>query len=58
MYASGEKNDQSFHVGVDEITNFLGLLLISSYHRLPSEDDYWSVNEDLQAPIFSKVMSI
>ena len=57
MYALREKNDQSLHVGVDEITKFLGLLLISGYHRLPSEDDYWSVSEDLQAPIFSKVMN-
>ena len=56
MYALREKNDQSFHAGVDEI-KFLGLLLISGYHRLPSEDDYLSVSEDLQAPIFSKVMS-
>ena len=47
----------SFHVGVDEITKFMGLLLISGYHRLPLEDDYWSVSEDLQASIFSKVMS-
>jgi len=57
LYATREKNDQSFHVAVAEITKFLGLLLISGYHRLPSQDDYWSVSEDLEAPIFSKVMS-
>ena len=31
---------------------FLGLLLISGYHNLPSEADYWSTAEDLEAPIF------
>jgi len=36
---------------------FLGLLLISGYHNLPSEADYWSTAEDLEAPIFSKIMA-
>ena len=31
MYALREKNVQIFHVGVEEITKFLGLLLISAW---------------------------
>ena len=35
----------------------MGLLLISEYHNLPSEADYWSTAEDLEAPIFTNIMA-
>ena len=40
-----------------EMRKFLGLLLTSGYHNLPSEADYWSTAEDLEAPIFSHSMA-
>ena len=36
---------------------FLGILLISGYHQLPTQNDYWSTAEDIEAPIFGKIMS-
>ena len=33
------------------------MIVISGYHRLPSENDYWSTAEDLKAPLFPSIMS-
>ena len=57
LYATRDKNMANFGVDHAEMRKFLGLLLISGYHSLPSEEDYWSTAEDLEAPIFSKTMS-
>ena len=32
-------------------------MLLSGYHNLPSEADYWSTAEDPEAPIFSNIMA-
>ncbi|KAJ4449677.1 hypothetical protein ANN_01081 [Periplaneta americana] len=56
VYARRDKNDHSFDVSTEEMCQFLGLLLVSGYHTLPGENDYWSTCEDLSAPIFGKVM--
>ena len=48
---------QTFKTNDAEMRKFLGLLLISGYHNLPSEADYWSTAEDLEAPIFSNIMT-
>lgn len=42
---------------MEDMTKFLGLLLISGYHSVPSENDYWSTSDDLERPIFAKTMS-
>ena len=52
LYATRDKNMQTFKTNDAEMRKFLGLLLISGYHNLPSEADYWSTAEDLEAPIF------
>ena len=57
LYAVRDKNCQNFHVDEGEMRKFLGLLLISGYHSVPSENDYWSTSEDLAVPIFPKTMS-
>ena len=31
-------------------------LIVSGYHMLPSEKDYWSTVDDVEALIFAKVM--
>ncbi|KAJ4437806.1 hypothetical protein ANN_13744 [Periplaneta americana] len=57
VYARRDKNGHSFDVSTEEMCQFLGLLLVSGYHTLPGENDYWSTCEDLSVPIFGKVMS-
>ncbi|XP_068221337.1 piggyBac transposable element-derived protein 3-like [Palaemon carinicauda] len=37
--------------------NFIGILLFLGYHKVPSERDYWSSEEDLGVPIIQKAMS-
>ena len=51
------KNNHSFHVSDNDVYQFLGLILISGYHTLPEEKDYWPRKPSLSAPIFSRVMS-
>ena len=57
LYATRDKNMQTFKTNDAEMRKFLGLLLISEYHNLPSEADYWSTAENLEAPIFSNIMA-
>ncbi|XP_064083929.1 piggyBac transposable element-derived protein 3-like [Macrobrachium nipponense] len=57
LYAVRDKNCTNFHVAKDEIKKILGLMLMSGYHSVPSENDYWSTSEDLEIPIFPKTMS-
>ena len=57
LYATRDKNMQTFKSNDAEMKKFLGLLLISEYHNLPSEADYWSTAEDLETPIFSNIMA-
>ena len=57
LYATRDKNMQTFKTNDAEMRKFLGLLLISGYHNLPSEADYWSTAEDPEVPIFSKIMA-
>ena len=57
LYASRDKNMQTFKTNNAEMRKFLGLLLISGYQNLPLEADYWSTAEDLEAPIFSNIMA-
>jgi hypothetical protein len=43
-------------VNSDDILQFFDLLLLSGYHSVPSEDMYWSSEEDTSIPIVSTVM--
>lgn len=56
-YEQRDKNDKNSSTDEDEMMKFLGLLIISGYHSVPSENDYWSTSEDLKIPIFAKTMS-
>lgn len=57
LYAKRDKNDPTFETNICEMRKFLGLLIMSGYHYLPSEKDYWSTSDDMEAPIFRKTMS-
>ena len=50
-------NNHSFHVSDNDVYQFLGLILISDYHTLSGEKDYWSTKPSLSTSIFSQVMS-
>ena len=51
LYANRDKGDHSFYIHDDEICRFLGFILLTGYHSLPSEVDYWSTQPDLQVTI-------
>ena len=57
LYASRDKNDQQFTVTAEEICQFIGILILSGYHSLPRESDYWSSQQDLGVPVVSQAMS-
>ena len=57
LYAQRDKNNPSFTMTADDMRQFLGLLLVSGYHSLPGENDYWSTAEDLAAPVFVHTMA-
>ncbi|KAF2880141.1 hypothetical protein ILUMI_26030 [Ignelater luminosus] len=40
LYARPDKNDHNFMVTEEDICQLLGLILISDYHNVPSENDY------------------
>ena len=50
------KNNHNFHVSDNDIYQFLHLILISGYHTLNGEKDYWSTKPSMSAPVFSRVM--
>ena len=56
-YASTYKNNMDFILSVDELKAFVGILLFSSYHKVPSERSYWSNDEDLGVSIVKNAMA-
>ena len=57
LYAHRDCNFPAFSTDREDISSFLGVLLLSGYHHLPEEDHHWSNCEDLGVPIVSKAMS-
>lgn len=56
-YAATQKNKHDISITIDELKVFVGFLIFSGYHTLPSERDYWSDQEDLGEPIVKNAMS-
>lgn len=56
LYAN-QNNRHTFALDRDNLKRFLGILLLSGYVALPSERDYWSLDEDLGVPLVAKSMS-
>ncbi|XP_035222261.1 piggyBac transposable element-derived protein 2-like [Stegodyphus dumicola] len=46
-YAHEMKNKLNYNVTKDQIKTFIGFLILSGYHTLPSERDYWAEADDL-----------
>ena len=57
LYARHDKNNSKFDIASGELLQFLGIILLSGYHSLPSEQDFWSNQSDLGVPIMSKAPS-
>ena len=57
LYADLDCNFPAFWTGREDISSFLGVLLLLGYHHLPEEYHHWSNCEDLGVPIVSKAMS-
>lgn len=54
---SSQKNEHSFFVSKADMKLFVGILLLTGYHKLPSERNYWSLNQDLRVPVIQNAMS-
>ena len=50
------KNIHSFGITEKDIMNFLGILIISCSHTIPSKKQYWSTRPSLVAPIYPEIM--
>ncbi len=56
-YVTASKNKGDFSFSVDELKIFIWFLLFSSYHKLPSEANYWSYEKDLDVSLIKTAMS-
>lgn len=56
IYA-GQNNRHDDVVTKDDIRKFLGILIFTGYHKLPSERSYWSLDDDLGVSLVSECMS-
>ena len=56
-YANRDKNKPEFNVTLNEILNFVGLILLSRYNIRSSEKDYWSNDSDLRCDAFPETMT-
>ena len=56
-YATEWKNRPSTSLTSDDIKQFIGVLLISGYHKLPAQTQYWSNDEDLGLQIVKSAIS-
>ena len=57
LYANRDKNNDKFSVTPADFAQFLGVLLLSGYNRLPRETDYWSNEPDLGVKIVAEALS-
>lgn len=57
LYATRDRNEKDFLVDRNEICRLLGILLLSGYHSLPNETDYWSNQPDLGVSVVSQSLS-
>ena len=52
-----KKSKHDFEISTTEIKIFLGFLILSGYHQLPIERDYWKENNDIGLGIVRDVCS-
>ena len=57
LYANRDKNCIDFKLSEEELRRFIGIALISGYHSVPSEADFWSNQPDLGVGVVSEALS-
>ena len=57
VYAKRDEIEQNFCIDTEDMSRFIGLLLISGYHKLPRENDYWPISTSRKTPIFARTIS-
>ena len=57
LYANRDKNNEKFKVLECKMQKFLEIILLSGYHTVPEEQQYWSTQPDLRVEIVAKTMS-
>ncbi|KAH9629868.1 hypothetical protein HF086_006552 [Spodoptera exigua] len=56
LYAK-QHNRHEFALVPCDLIKFMGILILSGYHKLPREPMYWSLDEDIGVELVSKAMS-
>ena len=54
VYANRDKNNPQFSLDASKLMRFIGIHILSGYHRLPNEKFYWSKDPDMQVRIVEK----
>jgi hypothetical protein len=57
LYARRDKGALNFALSEEDLMAFLGITILSGYHTLPSERDYWSNQPDMGVGIVKDTMS-
>ncbi|KAJ8964483.1 hypothetical protein NQ314_004770 [Rhamnusium bicolor] len=57
IYAATDTNNHHFNITNEEMKIFIGLLLLTGYHRLPHERFYWSLDEDVGISFVSNALN-
>ena len=57
LYARRDKNNSKSDIAIKELLRFLGIILLSGYPSLPSQQDFWSNQPDLGVSIVSEALS-
>lgn len=52
-----QKNEHGFTLTATDLQKFIGVLLLSGYHKLPSQRQYWSLDEDLGVACVKECMT-
>nr|XP_026496431.1 piggyBac transposable element-derived protein 2-like [Vanessa tameamea] len=55
LYAN-QNNRHTFQLDSVDLKKFIGILILSGYHKLPREDLYWSYDEDVGVEMVSRSM--
>ena len=56
LYAR-QKNDHDFTVTVEQMRQFIGILIVSSFNTRPQERHYWEKDEIVRCSVVAKTMS-
>ena len=57
LYARSDENCPKFELCKEELLQSFGIILISGYHNLPSEQDFWLNSADLGVELVSASLS-